>query len=149
MRFGVRSLDHPPPRHMLQDVGMDFAIEADNPVSFISQKAWLALSCNTCFIRWLMILSRVGIGESHQPTEAVADRQHSETTSNFSFSSEITKNVTMVLSQRSDQFHRDNTICGCSELFGLITCNEIEELTADRWCLMNCMRIGFMARGTR
>ena len=28
-------------------------------------------------------------------------------------------------------------------------CNEIEELTTDRWCLMNHIRIGFMARGAR
>ena len=45
--------------------------------------------------------------------------------SSFSFSSEITKNVTMVLSRQSDQFRRDNTICGYLELFGLITCNEM------------------------
>ena len=55
----------------------------------------------------------------------------------FSFSSEITKNVTMVLSLQSDQFCRDNTIlCGYLELFGLITCNETEGLTTSdkvRW----------------
>ena len=38
--------------------------------------------------------------------------------------------IAMVLSRRSDQFHRDNTICGHLELFGLMACNETEELTA-------------------
>ena len=46
-------------------------------------------------------------------------------------------------------FHRDSTICGYSELFGLMTCNETEGLTSDRWHRMTHMREQFMARGLR
>ena len=40
------------------------------------------------------------------------------------------QNVNMVLSRRSDQFHRDSTVCGHLQLFGLMACNETEESTA-------------------